>query len=96
MRLENWVATGKSCFFAENPRKSSRVLKEGIWELEVTGDARKGGAHICMWWWGRERERRAGLYVSEHTSEDNVRCHSLDGIYLFCEVLCLTDLELNK
>lgn len=51
MRLENWVATGKSW-----PHISSRVLKEGIWELEVTGDARKGGTHICMWWWGRERE----------------------------------------
>lgn len=45
---------------------------------------------------GGGRERRAGLYVSEHTSEDNFRCHSLDGIYLFCEVLCLTDLKLNK
>lgn len=45
---------------------------------------------------GGGRERRAGLYVSEHPSEDNFRCHSLDGIYLFCEVLFLTGLELNK
>lgn len=54
------------------------------------------GVHTYACGGGGGRERRAGLYVSEHTSEDNFRCHSLDGIYLLCEVLCLTDLELNK
>lgn len=52
MRLENWVATGKSW-----PHISSRVLKEGIWELEVTGMQGKGVHTYACGGGGRKREK---------------------------------------